>query len=129
VIRKLVWVALFFVGFLKLWEYAFPQGHLLKFCDENRHFRGVATALFVMARADDLFNNYPEARDLYQRIVDRYPRSRYAMTSLFGVAEMSEKAKEFRRAIAEYTKFLEEYPDSGPLSTIAGNNVAILSAR
>jgi tetratricopeptide (TPR) repeat protein len=122
--RFLVFSFLFFVGVLWFKDFV-ASGRLLAKLDENRDRRGTATVLYYWARLNDIMNDEDEAIPLYERIVDRYPKSRYGMEAHYGLANCWERKKRYDKAVEEYQAFLENYPDSRYAVSVR-NNIDIL---
>lgn len=110
------------------WRDFVASGRFLAELDKNPNRRGTATALFVLGRYYDIFNDEPKAVEAYKRVVDRYPKSRYGMEAQFGVANCYERLKRFDVALEQYQKFLEQYPDS-KYTVSVHNNIEILKSR
>jgi TolA-binding protein len=70
----------------------------------------------------DSLGDADEARDLYGRVVSRFPMSESARIALEGRADMEEKMQDFEGAIEDYTSLLKYYPEhvSGYRVLLAG---------
>jgi outer membrane protein assembly factor BamD (BamD/ComL family) len=110
------------------WSRFVSSGQLLAKLDAKPHRRGTATVLYTVGRYYDVMNNNRNALKYYERIVERYPKSRYGMEASFGVALCHERLKDFKKALEEYVVFVEKYPDS-KYSTSVRNNIEILRSR
>jgi len=105
------------------------SGRFIAFLERHPDRRGTATVIFYMARYYEIFNDNHKALEHYQRITKRYPKSpRYGEKAQFGVASSYERLKKIPDAIAEYQKYVENYPD-GQYNISVRNNITILQSR
>ena len=103
-------------------------GGLIAQLDKNPDRRGTATVAFYTGRYYDIMNKPEKALEFYQRVADRYPRSRYGMEALYGVASSYEQKHDYRKALELYEKFAEAYPKN-KYSVSVQNNISILKSR
>jgi tetratricopeptide (TPR) repeat protein len=104
------------------------SGKLLAELDAKPHRRGTASVLFYWAQTSEIFNKHRKALELYQRVYERYPKSRYAEDSFYGIASSYERLRMYPESLAAYKEFLEVYPDSQYSESVA-NNINILYSR
>lgn len=96
--------------------------------DAHPDRKGTATTLFYLARVYEVLNDDKHALAYYQRVADRYPKSRYGIEAQYGTASSYERMKLYQKALEEYNEFLERYPKSR-YDTSVRNNVEILKSR
>ncbi len=117
------------VGFAIHWTNDFvSSGKLVAHLDKDPHRRGTATILYVLASTYEVFQSNQKALELYARVAERYPKSRYGEDSAYGEAACYERLKRIPEAIVKYETFAEKYPESKYKQTV-NNNIYILKNR
>jgi len=110
------------------WRDFVGSGRFLRYLDGHPDRKGTATMLFYLGSYYEVFQKDDKAVEAYQRVAERYPRSRYGEKAQFGVASSWERMKRWDKAREEYEKFLEMYPGSG-YATSVRNNIEIIKTR
>lgn len=117
---------LFFAALYGAHHVLITQGKLLATFDRHPQWKATPSVTFYGGRWEELWGRWDVAQELYQRVVDRYPKHPLAPEAQFSVAFMYERQKNFQKAVAEYKKLNEKYPKNINFS-IADRNIDLLS--
>lgn len=127
-VKKFVlFVVLLVVGTIQF-RNAMYNGRLVAFLDKAPDRKGTATVLYGMGCYFEIFNENRRAFEAYKRIMDRYPKCRYAEGAQFGKGLMLERLGDFPGAVVEYRKFVELFPKSKKAISVQ-NNIYLLGGR
>jgi TolA-binding protein len=126
--RPLAIILALLVGAGALWNKYITRGGLVDYYDKNPKTQSAPAALFYLGKGYEFVGRYEHMRDIYGRILERYPESPYAMESHFGHALALERLGFYKDAIEEYQAFIEKYPNSKYARSVR-NNIEILKSR
>ena len=87
---------------------------LSEFADFTKYFpedTNAAEAQYYMGLIYDHAEQYDDAADVFQAVVDRYPDSPKAADAMYMKGVEYQKAKSDKKAIAAYRAFLKQYPN------------------
>ncbi|MDD5686829.1 MAG: tetratricopeptide repeat protein [Elusimicrobia bacterium] len=109
--RKFVLFVLIVIGII-YWATDFVKtGKLQKFIDDNSGENWAPTAQFYLGNIYQTASKYEKAEFCFNHLVEKYPKSKYKVDSLYLIGIIYEDTKRFGQARDMYKKILEEYPD------------------
>lgn len=95
-------------------EYEKAAEQYIKAVAEDRTSADAPRMLFNAAANYQKANRPLRAMDLYQELVDRYPKAEFASEALYYVADSAYSAYNLEKAAASYAKLYTEYPNIDP---------------
>lgn len=110
------------------WSKYVTQGGLVDYYDKNPRNKTAPAALYYLGKGYEVVSSHEKTLGIYGRVVERYPKSPYAMEAAYGEALALERLRRYPEAIEKYELFLESYPNSKYVRSVR-NNIQILKSR
>ena len=110
--------ALFVGGLYYGWVWAFNKDGVLHFLDTHRRWRK-DWAYYGLAYTYATLNHQSKAEELYSRVVNNFPNSRYREDSLYQEAFSIDQRAGRNKAREKYQQYLKDYPHGRYANTVS----------
>jgi TolA-binding protein len=91
--RGLLYFIFFFAASLWVWERAITQDGLPLYLDKHPTTWKADAIYYTLGSFHELFNRDERALEQYERVLEKFPKSPYAESALYGVGACHERLK------------------------------------
>ncbi|MBU0952757.1 MAG: tetratricopeptide repeat protein [Elusimicrobia bacterium] len=110
--KKLFFLIFIIVGLFYGLRYLNSSGKLSEYLDSHPKWEWVPGFYYYIGQNQVVFSNWDSAIYRFEKVVKQYPNTKWAPMAQFSLARVYDDTEQKRKAIEEYQKLIDIYPDS-----------------
>ncbi|OGS22476.1 MAG: hypothetical protein A2252_01415 [Elusimicrobia bacterium RIFOXYA2_FULL_39_19] len=111
-IRKIVIIILLVYGSYHGIKYLSETGKIEEYLDAHKDWKYIPVVYYNLGQFNTIFSNWDNGISNYKKILKNYPDTQWAPKAQFGLAHLYDEKEDRKKAIEEYKKLIDLYPES-----------------